>query len=202
MTSKAEITKQHILATAAHIINVKGIAATSLGDITQATGLTKGAIYGHFKDKDELALKTFEYNLEIRMTDLINHLDLYADPQKKLLGLLDYYRTDFIIKFWKSGGCPIINTSVEVDDQFPLLRQAVTKTISGMRKALVKILEEIQANNTSAIQLDTQHYASVIFTSIQGALLVTKTTGDTSFLHHTLHELERMIKRDILHITL
>jgi len=59
--SKAEQTRQFIIEKTAPIFNKKGYFATSLSDITTATGLTKGSIYGNFKDKDDLALHVYTY---------------------------------------------------------------------------------------------------------------------------------------------
>ncbi len=50
--SKSEKTKAFIIEKAAPVFNTKGYAGTSLSDLTAATGLTKGAIYGHFENKD------------------------------------------------------------------------------------------------------------------------------------------------------
>ncbi|MBL7756118.1 MAG: TetR family transcriptional regulator, partial [Chitinophagaceae bacterium] len=50
MAGKAERTRQHIIEKAAPFFNKKGYADTSLSDITAATGLTKGAIYGNFEN--------------------------------------------------------------------------------------------------------------------------------------------------------
>ncbi|MGO5066175.1 MULTISPECIES: TetR/AcrR family transcriptional regulator [unclassified Clostridium] len=46
--------KQHILETAIGIFTEKGFEKTSLREIASAAGLTTGAIYHHFKNKDEL----------------------------------------------------------------------------------------------------------------------------------------------------
>ena len=62
MLSKAEVTTKYILETVAPIFNQKGYAATSMDDITRATGLTKGAIYGNFKNKETLAIEAFKKN--------------------------------------------------------------------------------------------------------------------------------------------
>lgn len=195
---KAENTKLHILDHAACLINIKGYAATSLGDITTKTGLTKGAIYGHFKDKDELALKAFEYNFMLRMNDLTKYLAAYIDPVEKLLALINYYRTDFVIKFWQTGGCPVINTGVEVDDQFPALQSVVNRAINQMLKGLNKLVTDAHNKSSSINKVDTTYYSYVIFSAIQGALLSAKTTGDTKFLHHTLDHLEKMVRGEIL----
>ena len=54
MSTKSFETKQYILEKIAPIFNKNGYAGTSLSDVTKATGLTKGAIYGNFKDKEEI----------------------------------------------------------------------------------------------------------------------------------------------------
>jgi len=48
---KAEQTRRMIIEKAAPIFNKKGYLGTSISDLTKSTGLTKGAIYGNFKDK-------------------------------------------------------------------------------------------------------------------------------------------------------
>ena len=60
--NKAEKTKSFIIEKTATLFNTKGFAGTSLNDITEATGLTKGSVYGNFKNKDEVALAVFEFN--------------------------------------------------------------------------------------------------------------------------------------------
>ena len=45
MISKSEKTTKYIIKTVAPIFNRKGYAATTMSDLTAATGLTKGAIY-------------------------------------------------------------------------------------------------------------------------------------------------------------
>jgi AcrR family transcriptional regulator len=44
------------------LFNTKGYNSTSLSDITQATGLTKGSIYGNFENKDQVAIEVYKYN--------------------------------------------------------------------------------------------------------------------------------------------
>ena len=64
MTEKSQKTKKHIIKKVDPIFNSQGYTATSLSEITTAAGLTKGAIYGNFKNKEELALEAFNYNIK------------------------------------------------------------------------------------------------------------------------------------------
>lgn len=47
-------TRNHLLDTAEAVFHQKGVAQTTLHDIAQAAGLTRGAIYWHFKNKADL----------------------------------------------------------------------------------------------------------------------------------------------------
>ena len=50
----AEATRNKLLDAAAEVFFVKGVAGASLSEVAQAAGLTRGAIYWHFKDKVDL----------------------------------------------------------------------------------------------------------------------------------------------------
>ncbi|MCT4710617.1 multidrug efflux transporter transcriptional repressor AcrR [Enterobacteriaceae bacterium H11S18] len=47
-------TRQHILDVAIRLFSQQGVSATSLADIAKAAGVTRGAIYWHFKNKSDL----------------------------------------------------------------------------------------------------------------------------------------------------
>ncbi len=51
---EAQETRNRILDAAEHLFSERGVSRTSLEDIAQAAGVTRGAIYWHFKDKSEL----------------------------------------------------------------------------------------------------------------------------------------------------
>jgi AcrR family transcriptional regulator len=52
--SAAEETRQRILATAAELFVERGYAATSIRELSERLGMTKGALYYHFASKEEL----------------------------------------------------------------------------------------------------------------------------------------------------
>jgi TetR/AcrR family acrAB operon transcriptional repressor len=53
---EAAATREHLLDTAEQVFLARGVARASLLDIAAAAGLSRGAIYWHFKDKAELFL--------------------------------------------------------------------------------------------------------------------------------------------------
>jgi len=55
MPTKAERTSAFIIERVAPVFNKHGYIGTSMSDLTEATGLTKGALYGNFENKEALA---------------------------------------------------------------------------------------------------------------------------------------------------
>ncbi|MEX9938543.1 multidrug efflux transporter transcriptional repressor AcrR, partial [Providencia rettgeri] len=47
-------TRQHILDVALRLFSQQGVSSTSLAAIAKAAGVTRGAIYWHFKNKSDL----------------------------------------------------------------------------------------------------------------------------------------------------
>jgi AcrR family transcriptional regulator len=58
-TSKA-MTRERLLGEARRLFRERGYAATSLEQIAEAAGVTKGAIYGHFSSKEDLLTSALE----------------------------------------------------------------------------------------------------------------------------------------------
>jgi AcrR family transcriptional regulator len=58
-TSKA-MTRERLLGEARRLFRERGYAATSLEQIAEAAGVTKGAIYGHFSSKEDLLISSIE----------------------------------------------------------------------------------------------------------------------------------------------
>lgn len=84
-------TRQHILDVAIILFSQHGVSSTSLADIAQAAGVTRGAIYWHFKNKSELFNEIWKLN-ESSISDIeIEYRAKYPDdPLSVLRELLIY----------------------------------------------------------------------------------------------------------------
>src|SRR6218665_1471974 len=131
--TKAEKTRQFIIEQTAPIFNQKGYAGTSLQDITNATGLTKGSIYGNFGGKDEVALAVFDYNLK-KVTDIFeSEKSSCKTSREKLMVYVKVY-SDFQNFGFPMGGCPMQNTAIEADDTYPALKKKALNAILSWKK--------------------------------------------------------------------
>ncbi len=54
MAAKGEETRQNIIDKSLQLFSVKGYFNTSVNDILDTTGLTKGGLYGHFASKEDI----------------------------------------------------------------------------------------------------------------------------------------------------
>ncbi|HEY4391434.1 MAG TPA: TetR/AcrR family transcriptional regulator [Paenibacillus sp.] len=71
MSSKSDDKKQLILRTAMQLFAAKGSSATSMQEIAELCGMSKGSLYLHFKSKDELELSLFQYCFQMLQAELL-----------------------------------------------------------------------------------------------------------------------------------
>ncbi len=196
MLTKSELTKQFILETIAPIFNKNGYAATSMSDITDATGLTKGAIYGNFKNKEELAIAAFKYNVKLLMKQIAKHLELSDSPIQKLLLISDFYK-DYYNYSKQLGGCPVINIGVDANNQNTKLLQKVRVVIERIQDQVANIIEDGIAIGEISCEINAMQYAKRIDTMIQGAVFMTYTMNDEFYIKDTMKQVDQMIYTEL-----
>lgn len=195
--SKAERTRQFIVEKAAPVFNKKGFAGTTLSDLTNITGLTKGAIYGNFDNKDEIAVEAFDFNLK-RISEVINLAQKNEeDPVKKLLFIPKFYR-EKAREISAVGGCPILNTSVEVDDNNNLLYKKVQQVINNWKNNIVATIREGQSQGKIKKEVSASEYAVVIISLIEGGIMLAKIMNDANHLMIALDRVESLIVNSVI----
>lgn len=170
---RSEKTRQLIIEKTASIFNKKGYTGTHLSDLTNATGLTKGSIYGNFKDKNEVAVEAFKYNYKFQSEKILGKLDEINHSAEKMIAFLDHYKIEFNAIF-QNGGCAVLNTSVDADDGNDMLKKEVTKSIQSWHKTLVSILEN-GVHKHELKKLDANIFAYRMIALIEGSIMLAKT---------------------------
>ncbi|MDX1331438.1 MAG: TetR/AcrR family transcriptional regulator [Robiginitalea sp.] len=196
MSTKAERTTAYIIETVAPIFNRQGYVGTSMSDLTDATGLTKGALYGNFENKDALALSAFEYNCNKLLGALDEVLEKPGSAMDKLFRLLDFYR--HYDRFTQSmGGCPILNVGVDAQFNHRILSAAARETARTVEGKIALVLEE--GVNTGQLKLPVTplQFAKQLFTMIMGAVSMATIMADRKYLHNTIGYLEILIRKEI-----
>src|SRR5688572_6168669 len=173
---KATVTRQFIIGKTAPVFNTKGYNGTSLNDLTEATGLTKGSLYGNFDNKEEIAIAVFHYSMETVRDTARLKMEKAKSSKDKLLALLDFY-SQYVFSSPIPGGCPLMNNAVEADDQHAFMKKAVAseikKTIDIIAGLLVKGKKEGEFKNS----INEKEIADLFFCSIEGAIIVSRVSS-------------------------
>lgn len=190
---KAERTREFIIEKTAPIFNTKGYAGTSLSDMTEATGLTKGSIYGNFTDKDEVALAAFDYNTGTVSATVRAEMDKRSSFREKLMVYVDIYGNFLKYPFFH-GGCPVLNTLLEADDTHPLLKERAVASLLRWTERITKLIKEGMAAGEFKADTEAEEEAVTIIALLEGAMFFTKATGKASYKKGIMKSLEKLIK--------
>lgn len=195
--TKAERTRQLIIEKAAPVFNIKGYESTSLADVQAATGLTKGAIYGNFADKNELAIAAYEYSCSLASERMDAELKTAATSQAALLAFIGYY-----LKNWQAlserGGCPMLNAAVEADDHLHFMRDSVRRSMDRVMKKLQHIIVQGQEDGEFNPGADAEKYAAIIFSIAEGNILLAKIMNGPKYLRNAAEQIARIVERELM----
>ncbi len=131
MFSKSDLTRQFIIEKSAPIFNTKGYSATSMNDILQATGLTKGGVYGNFESKDQIAVEAFDLSIGKVKEGIRFKTKTENTALGKLFAIFNFYKNYSILPLTE-GGCPLLNTAIESDDNLPFLKVKAQKALNEL----------------------------------------------------------------------
>ncbi|MCR9251978.1 MAG: TetR/AcrR family transcriptional regulator [bacterium] len=196
LLSKAEKTKRFILEKAAPLFNQKGYAGTSLSDIMEVTGLTKGGIYGNFKNKDEIALQAFDFNIEVLYDAFRDAIRLHKDALTKLQTILGFHKSIMYHPVLVSG-CPILNTAVEADDTHPELKVRVIKALNIWKEGIVYIINKGKEKGQIKEKINADKYADIFISLIEGGLMMTKTYHNKKHLNNCYEHINHIIQNEL-----
>ncbi len=189
---RSERTRQLIIESAAPIFNKKGYAGTSMSDLTAATGLTKGSIYGNFKDKDDVAVHAFQHNIDLIFDFFSKELEAAGPTLDKLLayprGFRKVYR--MILSY---GGCPILNTAVEADDTHAVLRKMAVDVLAKWKKSIISLIEKGQSEGVIDTATHAKNMAEILISLMEGGSVLSKITGEESYMLNAIDTAEKVI---------
>jgi TetR/AcrR family transcriptional repressor of nem operon len=190
--SKAGRTRRFIIKATAGIFNTKGYAGTSMSDITGATGLTKGSIYGNFGNKEDVALAVFDYNHAKVSSIIRQRIDAAETYHDKLMVYAHLY-DKYAHSAFPQGGCPILNTAIEADDTNNLLKDRAAKALLKWKKSVQDLIQAGIAAGEFKPGLDHGRLALSIIALVEGGLMMAKVTNSQACLDKIMHTVELLV---------
>jgi TetR/AcrR family transcriptional regulator, transcriptional repressor for nem operon len=164
---KGEQTRQRIIAKAAPLFNRRGFDGCSMQDISEATGLEKGSLYGHFATKEELAAAAFDHAWAQTCSARVGNLDQAPNSVDKLR----LHIANFISKPSFPGGCPMLNTILDADDGNAILRRRAEGAMRDWVGLLAEIIRTGQAKGEIRPSVDPEQLATFVISLLEGAFV-------------------------------
>jgi TetR/AcrR family transcriptional repressor of nem operon len=191
MAAKGEITREKILDGAIRLFNQQGIESTSINDIIDAMGMTKGSLYFHFQSKDDLthavltkAKTEFAGFLESALTG--------KTPGEKL----DSFFKHAVEKQRKAGfvgGCLWGNVALETSDKDKRIASLVGEAFDdwiGKLRITVKAAQDIgQVRDDLSANMLAHH----IVMTIEGGIMLARLKKSEKHLKGCLRSLRKLI---------
>lgn len=192
MLRNPDQTKEKILTRSGILFNTQGYKATSISDITKATGYTKGAIYRHFRSKAALEKQTL-FHLSTQMFEILRaRIRCEKTAGSKLRAVFHYFES-YVIKPELKGGCPLLNAAVEADDSNPALRREAVKILDMLTNSVVSILKNGIRFKQIRNDIDPEYYASIIIASLEGAIMMSKLRGNNRDIKLVIKHLQHQL---------
>ena len=165
--------KENIIHESLRLFSLKGYCSTSITDILDATGVSKGGFYNHFASKEGLFFEVLEEARRIWRKRVLYGLNEIDSPLEKAIQILANYR-DRYLKDTENfpGGCVFVTFTVELNDQFPHLVQEVNKGFIGLKSLLKRLLDESMERGELKPGVNTGNVIEILFSGMLGTSVV------------------------------
>jgi TetR/AcrR family transcriptional repressor of nem operon len=192
--SKGGETRNRIVTEAATLFNQHGFEGGSMSDLMKATGLEKGGIYRHFSSKEQLAEEAFDYAWRAAFHERMHDLDAIPNSVDRL----KQFVSNFIERRSSvRGGCPLLNTAIDSDDGNPALRERARKALREWRDLLSLIVRAGIERKEISRGVDANKLATLIISSLEGALMVSRLERDREALLAVQSHLEHYLESEV-----
>lgn len=204
MRRKGKDTRERILDTAQALILDRGFAGVSVDQIIQSLGLTKGAFFHHFRNKNDLARTLIQrysdQGVELFGRTLARAKRLSDDPLQQFLILIGLYVELFEGLSEPYPGCLLASYVYELQ-QFDEETQAIINIEFALaRRELTELIGQIREDYPPRREVDSQSLADGFMSVFEGAFILSKSFNEPEItvqqLRHYKTYVELLFQRD------
>ena len=194
MTTKGDLTRQHILEKSMQLFSVQGYFNTSIAGIVKATGLTKGGLYGHFRNKEDIWYAVYDECVRIWKGVVFQGVRDISDPLGRIERVLENSLKNYLGAGVFEGGCFLFNALVELAGQSSAMSNHVLKGFKAFSALLRLWLEEAEQKGLLRDGLNLDGIATFLVISLNGAAPLYAASRDPAIWQQTLAQLHLYIK--------
>lgn len=178
MASRANSSRERILATAEALILQKGFSGTSIDDILEQAAITKGGFFYHFNGKNELArsLVTRYVDKDLQVfEELLQRADeLSEDPLQRILIFLKLF-TEMISGMTEvHPGCLAAGFTYEIQQFDDDVRQLMQRGMLQWRDIIAQRIELILAHYPPRLEASVDTLADMFTSCVEGGIILAR----------------------------
>ena len=188
--------REKIISESLRLFSLKGFLSTSIQDILKAANTSKGGLYNHFANKEDLFLAVVDEARRLWREKTLAGLDQIEKPVEKLKKLLENYR-DRYLKDSKDlpGGGFFVTLSVELDDQRPHLSREVNKGFARLKDLINRLLDEGKESGELRDDVNTKAVSEMIIAGMLGAAVIYGADKSTISLDQSINSFIEYLER-------
>lgn len=176
LTTRGAVTRAHIVVVAADLMYLQGVAATTLDQVTEASGVSKSQLYHYFPTRDSLVAAVIKLQTEKVFALQEPHLEQLAS----LRGLVMW--RDALVAAYRDGktayGCLIGSFANELAAQSEDARLLLSAAFQTWKAYLAAGIARMRRDGEIAETTSPEELAVGVVAALQGGYVLAQTAGD------------------------
>jgi AcrR family transcriptional regulator len=171
-------TRERIVEAANRLMFVRGVNATTLDDVREASQTSKSQLYHHFDDKQELVRAVVKYRGALVLEREHGRLERL----KSFSGLVRWRNALVQANSLQNGayGCGLGSMAVELSDQDEQARSMLLETFAAWEKLISDGLHRMRQGGTLTEDADPDKLATGLMAALQGGYLLANAAHDVA----------------------
>lgn len=176
-TARGHATRLRIVQAAAELVAARGVDATTLEDVMQASRTSKSQIYHYFADKEALMCAV----VKAQADRVLEFQSGCLSGVRSLEGLRQWRNEVVSLSRARHGvgGCPIGSLASALADRSEDARVLLVTSFRRWESQLARSLEQMQARGALRPSARPADLATAVVSALQGGLLLAQTTRST-----------------------
>ena len=195
MPDKGARTQKKIIYAALQLFSVKGYFHTSISDILNATGLTKGGLYCHFQSKEDIWFAVYEEAVEIWREIVFQEMRTVTDPLERIERTCGNVLQRYLAEDTFDGGCFFVNMLVELSGQSATMSRQILRGFVGFSKLFQAWLAEADAQHLLKPGLNFKEVANFLVIILNGAATLYVSSRDKTVLQQSAGQIQFYIQQ-------
>ncbi|MHB8841471.1 MAG: TetR/AcrR family transcriptional regulator [Candidatus Aquicultor sp.] len=179
-------TKERLIVAAQQLMQTKGFVATSVDEICQTAGLSKGSFFHYFKSKEDIGKAVLDhYSSSIYHLIETEGCFSESDPLKSVYEIIDLY---IIVSTnpERQTNSIVGSFAQTLSQTHPEIREICGNHYSWLAGTIKRYLDEAKAKYAPEAVIDTRSLADYFIATFEGSLILAKATLDQGVIQRNL----------------